>query len=46
MKGRKPSAADCQIAVIAVTNKFAVATRDIDDFVHEGLNIINPWEQS
>ena len=46
MKGRKPSAADCQIAAIAVTNKFAVATRDVNDFVQEGLTVVNPWEQS
>ena len=44
LKGRKPSAADCQIAAIAVTNNFAVATRDVKDFEHEGLKAINPWE--
>lgn len=46
MKGRKPSIADCQIAAIAVINGFAVATRDIDDFAHEPLRVINPWEVS
>jgi toxin FitB len=46
MKGLKPSIADCQIAAIASVNKFIVATRDTKDFEHEGLKVINPWEES
>jgi toxin FitB len=44
MKGLKPSVADCQIAAIAFINNFKVATRDTKDFDHEGLKVINPWE--
>jgi toxin FitB len=46
LKGLKPSIADCQIAAIASVNKFTVATRDTKDFEHEGLKVINPWEES
>lgn len=46
LKGRKPSTVDCQIAAIAVTNNYAVATRDITDFVHEGLEVFNPWNKT
>ena len=34
---------DLQIAATAMTKGFAVATRNIKDFRHEGLTIINPW---
>jgi toxin FitB len=34
---------DLQIAATAISNNFAVATRDLNDFKHKGLNIINPW---
>jgi toxin FitB len=34
---------DLQIAATAMANSFAVATRDVKDFQHEGLRIINPW---
>ena len=46
LKRLKPSIADCQIADIASANKFIVATRDTKDFEHEGLKVINPWEES
>jgi toxin FitB len=42
--GLKPSVANCQIAAIAFTKGFAVATRDTSDFDHDGLKLINPWE--
>lgn len=45
LRGMKPQIADCQIAAIAMTNSFAVATRDTKDFEHEGLTVINPWEK-
>jgi toxin FitB len=35
--------ADMQIAATAVRNGFAVATRNVADFQHEGLQVINPW---
>ena len=34
---------DLQIAATAMTNGFAVATRDVKDFQHHGLRVINPW---
>jgi toxin FitB len=34
---------DLQIAATALANGFAVATRDVDDFRHDGLRVINPW---
>jgi toxin FitB len=34
---------DLQIAATAMRNGFAVATRDVKDFQHEGLRVINPW---
>lgn len=35
--------ADAFIAAIALTNSFAVATRDTSPFEAAGLNVINPW---
>lgn len=34
---------DLQIAATAMTNGFAVATRDVKDFQHDDLRVINPW---
>ena len=44
-KARTPSAKmpDYQIAAIAIRGGHAVATRNMKDFRHEGLTIINPW---
>lgn len=35
--------ADGQIAAIARAYGAPVATRDIDDFAHTGVSVINPW---
>ena len=35
--------ADGQIAAIARLYGADIATRDMDDFVHTGLKLINPW---
>jgi toxin FitB len=35
---------DAQIAAIARTHGFAVATRNTSDFEHCGIEIVNPWE--
>jgi toxin FitB len=37
------SFADAQIAAIALTRGFAVATRDVGPFEAAGLKVINPW---
>ncbi len=36
---------DLQIAATALTNGFAVATRDVKDFQHDTLRVINPWTE-
>jgi hypothetical protein len=41
--GRVISVADGQIASIATTRGFAVATRDVAPFVATGVHVINPW---
>jgi predicted nucleic acid-binding protein len=40
---REMKLADGQIAAIARAYGAAVATRDIDDFAHTGVDVINPW---
>jgi predicted nucleic acid-binding protein len=44
-RGRHISVADGQIAAIAATKGFAVATRDTEPFVVAGVSVINPWEE-
>lgn len=39
------SVADGQIAAIARHNHFAVATRNVPDFEHCGIEVINPFEE-
>jgi len=36
--------ADAQIAAIARSHGFAIATRDVAPFRRAGLTVINPWE--
>jgi predicted nucleic acid-binding protein len=38
------SVAECQIASIALTHGFLVATRDVEPFRSAGVGVINPWE--
>lgn len=42
-KGRPISEMDCQIAAIALTGGYAVATRNDMDFAGCGIAVINPW---
>lgn len=42
-RGYSISVADCQIAAIATTRGFAVATRDTAPFLAAGVTVINPW---
>ena len=42
--GRAISHFDAQIAAIARSNGAAVATRDVSDYDHCGITVINPWE--
>ncbi len=41
--GRVIKVFDSQIAAIAKVHGAAVATRDVGDFEHSGIRIINPW---
>lgn len=43
--GRPISNLDCMIAAIARANNCKLATRNVSDFEHCGLEIINPWER-
>ena len=36
--------ADGAIAAMALSNGFAVATRNVGDFANTGVKIINPWD--
>jgi len=42
--GRTIGVADGQIAAIAATHGFAVATRDTAPFIAAGVPVIDPWE--
>ena len=42
--GQVVETADACIAAIAITNGFAVATRDTRPFLAAGVTVINPWE--
>lgn len=42
--GRPIGHADAQIAAIAQVHGAVVATRDIADFTHCGIRVVNPWE--
>ena len=42
--GRRMGELDAQIAAIARSRSYAVATRDIQDFEECGVELINPWE--
>ncbi len=43
--GHPMSIADGQIAAIALTNDFAVATRNIKDFSYCGVRLVNPFNE-
>lgn len=42
--GRPISAADCQIAAIALARGAAVATRNVGDFAGCGIEVVDPWQ--
>ena len=43
--GRPISQSDCQIAAIARSHGMAVATRNVDDFIETGVEVIDPWAE-
>jgi hypothetical protein len=42
--GRPISQSDAQIAAIACTHGYSLATRNVGDFAECGIALINPWE--
>lgn len=42
--GRPISQFDAQIAALAYSHHASLATRNIRDFEHVGLDLINPWD--
>lgn len=42
--GRAMNQSDAQIAAIARLRDFAIVTRNVGDFAHCGVEIVNPWE--
>ena len=42
--GRPVCQADCQIAAIAQSRGFAVATRNVRDFAGMAIEVVDPWE--
>jgi predicted nucleic acid-binding protein len=42
-RGRAIGILDCQIAAIAKSRGFSVATRDVQPFADAGLSVIDPW---
>jgi toxin FitB len=43
-RGRVMKQLDAQIAAIAASNSMPLVTRNVRDFEHCGVEIINPWE--
>ena len=45
-KGQSPSAADTQIAAVAIDLGLILVTRNVRDFERFDLDALNPWEAS
>lgn len=43
-RGRTPSAADAQIAAIALQHELTLVTRNVKDFKEVGVELLNPWQ--
>ncbi len=44
--GREIKQFDAQIAAIAAANQMRIVTRNVRDFEHCGIELINPWESA
>ena len=42
--GRTPAAADAQIAAVAIHHQLTLITRNVKDFEHFDLKLLNPWQ--
>ncbi len=43
--GRPISHFDAQIAAVTATAGASIATRNVDDFAHCGIDVFNPWDE-
>lgn len=43
--GRTPAAADAQIAAVAIHYQLTLITRNVKDFEHFDLKLLNPWPE-
>ena len=41
--GRPPAAADAQIAAVAIQHELILVTRNVKDFAHFDVRLLNPW---
>ena len=41
--GRRPAAADAQIAAVAILHELILVTRNVRDFVRLDVQLLNPW---
>ena len=41
--GRRPAAADAQIAAVAIQNGMVLVTRNVGDFAQFDVQLLNPW---
>ena len=41
--GRPPAAADAQIAAVAIHHELILVTRNMKDFMHFDIQLLNPW---
>ncbi len=41
--GRRPSAADAQIAAVAIQHELILVTRNVRDFARFDVQLLNPW---
>ena len=44
--GRTPAAADAQIAAIAIQHELILVTRNVRDFEHFDMQLLNPWKMN
>ena len=41
--GRTPAAADAQIAAVAIQHELILVTRNVKEFIHFDIQMLNPW---
>lgn len=43
-EGRRPSAADAQIAAVSIDRELVLVTRNVNDFERLEVRLLNPWK--